>query len=147
VPYLIAAPDDAAAAQHRQWKWTVSINDLRAALNANPRTEVGRTLNRVDIIDHDPGGHAARIAIIGEHTHELRGEEFRTVVDQALGPKAIQSTLFTISRDKTGLTFTGAGFGHGVGLCQVGAAARARNGESLDQILSHYFPGVSVTKS
>lgn len=146
VPYLIAAPDDAAAVQHRQWKWTVSMNDLRAALNTSPRSEVGRSLDRVDIVDHDAGGHAARVAVIGEHTHELRGEEFRTVVDQALGPKAIQSTLFTISRDKTGVTFTGAGFGHGVGLCQVGAAARARNGDSLDQILAHYFPGVLVAR-
>jgi stage II sporulation protein D len=146
VPYLIAAPDDAAAVQHRQWKWTVSISDLRAALNASPRTEVGRTLDRVDVVDHDAGGHAVRLAIVGEHTHELRGEEFRSVVDQALGPKAIQSTLFAISRDQTTVTFTGAGFGHGVGLCQVGAAARARNGESLEQILTHYFPGVSITK-
>jgi stage II sporulation protein D len=147
VPYLIAAPDDAAAVQHRQWKWTVSINDLRAALNASPRAEVGRTLDRVDVVDHDAGGHAARVAVIGEHTHELRGEEFRTVVDRALGPKAIQSTLFTISRDKTGVTFTGAGFGHGVGLCQIGAAARARNGESLDDILTHYFPGTRTIRA
>ena len=144
VPYLIAAPDKAADVQHRQWRWTVSMNDLRAALNTNPRAEVGRTLDRVDIVDHDPGGHAARVAVIGEHMHELRGEEFRTIVDQALGPKAIQSTLFTITREKSGLIFTGAGFGHGVGLCQVGAAALARNGAALDQILQHYFPGVMV---
>ncbi len=77
VPYLIAAPDDVATIQHRQWRWVVSPNDLRAALNASSRAEVGRTLDRVDVIEHDPGGHAARVAVVGEHTHELRGEEFR----------------------------------------------------------------------
>jgi stage II sporulation protein D len=145
VPYLIAAPDDVATIQHRQWRWVVSPNDLRAALNASSRAEVGRTLDRVDVIEHDPGGHAARIAVVGEHTHELRGEEFRTIVDQTLGPRAIQSTLFTITRDKSGIVFTGAGFGHGVGLCQVGAAERARRGDDLLAIVSHYFPGVALT--
>ena len=78
---------------------------------------------------------------MGEHAHELRGEELRTIVNRALGPRAIQSTLFTVSRNRTDVVFSGAGFGHGVGLCQVGAAERARRGESLQAIVSHYFPG------
>ena len=146
VPYLIGAPDDVPANVHRQWRIAVPLEQLRTALNASPRSEVGRTLDRIDVIEQDCGGHANRIALVGEHAHELRGEELRTIVNRALGPRAIQSTLFTVSRNRTDVVFSGAGFGHGVGLCQVGAAERARRGDSLQAIVSHYFPGVLIAK-
>ena len=114
--------------------------------NASPRSEVGRTLDRIDVVEQDCGGRANRIAVVGEHSHEIRGEEFRTIVNRALGPRAIQSTLFTVSRSRSDVVFSGAGFGHGVGLCQVGAAERAKRGESLQAIVSHYFPGVLISK-
>jgi stage II sporulation protein D len=146
VPYLIAAPDDVPSNAHRQWRVAVPLDQLRTALNANPRSEVGRTLYRIDVLDSDCGGHANHVAVAGEHTHELRGEEFRTIVNHALGPRVIQSTLFTVTRSGTDVVFAGAGFGHGVGLCQVGAAERARRGESLEAIVDHYFPGVIVAR-
>jgi stage II sporulation protein D len=141
VPY-----DDVPQSVHRQWRFVVPLEQLRTALNASPRSEVGRTLDRIDVVDQDCGGHANRIAVVGEHAHELRGEEFRTIVNRTLGPRAIQSTLFTVTRNRTDVVFSGAGFGHGVGLCQVGAAERARRGDSLQEIVSHYFPGVLISK-
>jgi stage II sporulation protein D len=42
--------------------------------------------------------------------------------------------------------FTGTGFGHGVGLCQIGALARARLGGPVDRILAHYFPGTRLIR-
>lgn len=146
VPYLIGAPDDLPQNVHRQWRIAVPLEQLRTALNASPRSEVGRTLDRIDMVEQDCGGHANRVAVLGEHTHELRGEEFRTIVNRALGPRAIQSTLFTVSRSRTDVVFSGAGFGHGVGLCQVGAAERAKRGDSLQAIVSHYFPGVTLRR-
>ncbi len=146
VPYLIAAADDVPSSMHRRWQVAVPIESLRLTLNANPRSEVGKTLDRVDVIDHDCGGHANLITVAGEHSHALRGEEFRTIVNRALGPRAIQSTLFTVTRSRTDFVFSGSGFGHGVGLCQVGAAERAKRGDTLQQIVQHYFPGVLVAK-
>ncbi|HKV99256.1 MAG TPA: SpoIID/LytB domain-containing protein [Vicinamibacterales bacterium] len=146
VPYLVGAPDDVPSTVHRQWRITVPIEPLRAALNASPRAEVGRSLDRIDVIEQDCGGHVSRVSVVGEHSHELRGEEFRTIVNRALGPKAIQSTLFTVTRNRTDVVFSGAGFGHGVGLCQVGAAERAKRGDSLQSIVTHYYPGVLVSK-
>lgn len=146
VPYLVGAPDDVPSTVHRQWRIAVPLEQLRVALNASPRSEVGRTLDRIDVIEQDCGGHANRISVAGEHSHELRGEEFRTILNRALGPRAIQSTLFTVSRTRTDVVFAGAGFGHGVGLCQVGATERARRGDSLQAIVSHYFPGVTVAR-
>jgi stage II sporulation protein D len=51
------------------------------------------------------------------------------------------STRFTIDRTPNGFRLNGTGFGHGVGLCQVGAIARARRGDSVAAILGHYYPG------
>jgi SpoIID/LytB domain protein len=45
-----------------------------------------------------------------------------------------------------GFTFHGAGWGHGVGLCQIGAAIMASKGFSAEEILLHYFPGTEVKK-
>ena len=146
VPYLIAAPDDVPSSLHRQWRVSVPREQLRAALNASPRAEVGKTLDRIDVTENDCGGHVNHVMVAGEHTHELRGEEFRTIVNRTLGPRAIQSTLFTVTRMRADFEFSGAGFGHGVGLCQVGAAERARRGDTLQEIVQHYFPGVLLAK-
>jgi len=146
VPYLIAAPDECPTVSHRTWRVDVPIDQLRAALNTSARTEVGRTFDRLEVVSRDPGGHAALVTVAGEHTHQLRGEEFRSILNQSLGPRAIQSTLFAVTRAPSAVVFSGAGFGHGVGLCQTGAAARARQGDSLEAILGHYFPGVHLAR-
>ena len=55
-----------------------------------------------------------------------------------------------ITRDANGqataFTLHGRGWGHGVGLCQIGAAVMAEEGYSYEQILSHYFPGSRLTE-
>jgi SpoIID/LytB domain protein len=43
-------------------------------------------------------------------------------------------------------TFRGAGWGHGVGLCQIGAGVMASRGSSAEEILKHYFRGVEIKK-
>jgi stage II sporulation protein D len=61
-----------------------------------------------------------------------------------MGDRAFLSTRFSVRRTATDYVFSGTGFGHGVGLCQVGAAARAWRGDSVDSILGHYFPAAAV---
>ena len=112
-----------AAERIGTWRVVVPLEQLRAALNARPATEVGRTLDR------DRGDRAGLrrprrpdLRVRGEHTHELRGEEFRTIVNRrsARAPsKAHASPCHATARTSSS---QGTGFGHGVGLCQVGAA-------------------------
>ena len=56
------------------------------------------------------------------------------------------STRFRMSRSPNGADYVlnGTGFGHGVGLCQVGALARARQGAEAADILAAYFPGTRL---
>jgi len=52
--------------------------------------------------------------------------------------------LLTVKRSRDQFVFSGKGFGHGVGLCQAGAAARIRAGASPDRVLEYYFPGTTL---
>jgi stage II sporulation protein D len=76
----------------------------------------------------------------------LNGYRVRT----ALG---LKDTLFTLSRTSNpdgsieAFTFTGRGWGHGIGLCQVGAFGMARAGRSYEDILKTYYRGVELRKA
>ena len=142
VPYLVAEPDNVPARTHRRWVFDAPAAKIRAALAADPRSDAGRRIDAIAVTARDAGGRAARLEVRGTTTRALRGEDLRAILNRAFGDRAIQSTKFTVRRTGGDFHFDGAGFGHGVGLCQVGAAARARRGDSLDAILQAYFPGV-----
>ncbi len=91
-------------------------------------------------------GRVVEVRIIGSRGgFTIRGFPIRT----ALG---IRENLFTIDRvrDEKGrvqsFIFSGKGWGHGVGLCQVGAYGMALRGKKYDQILAHYYTGASLTR-
>jgi stage II sporulation protein D len=75
----------------------------------------------------------------------LRAEDFRLAVDPT-GFK-IKSAAFEIQNAGASWAFVnGKGYGHGVGLCQYGAQAMAREGKTTDQILGYYYPGAKIIK-
>jgi SpoIID/LytB domain protein len=73
-------------------------------------------------------------------------------IRQALSKKTLYSGCFYVKKKgrSKGLTHTfilkGAGWGHGVGMCQVGAASMAHSGKKFDQILTHYYQGIFLQK-
>lgn len=144
VPYLIGTPDAVPESTHRHWQFSLSRERLREAFNASPLSAVGRRLLSMRIVERDASGRASSIEIKGETVHVLRGEQVRSILNQTFGARAIRSTRFALTRSGDEYRFDGTGFGHGVGLCQVGAAARLRRGEPLTAILSSYFPGTRV---
>ena len=141
-PYLLAKPDEVPAAVHRTWTVTVPSDRLRQALNAVPATQVGRLLTSVRVTKRDASGRATAVEIAGERTRVVTGEALRAAINGLLGDRAIQSTRLSIARQTGGYVFTGTGFGHGVGLCQAGALARARLGESAEEIFDAYYDGL-----
>mgnify|MGYP001070393524 FL=1 len=60
------------------------------------------------------------------------------------GWAAVRSTDFEVTERPQGYLFSGRGTGHGAGLCQAGAIARAARGESRGAILAHYYRGAST---
>ena len=146
-PYLAAGRDAGPALDaHREWTFEARGTALRDALNADPRTAIGATLDQIEIAGRDAAGRAEMIVLRGTRTFVVRGEIFRDAVTRALGAGSLRSTLFSVKKTRDGFVFAGKGFGHGVGLCQAGAMARLRAGASADDVLRHYFPGTSLRR-
>jgi len=153
--YLSGSTDTGpAGAAHSDWTFEAGAAAIRAALNADPRTAVGAKLDRIEVAGRDDAGRAEKVLLRGTRTFVVRGEVFREVLTRALGVRTIRSTLFSVKPSRaasgkavapeTAFVFSGKGFGHGVGLCQAGALARLRAGESPEAVLEHYFPGTSL---
>jgi hypothetical protein len=74
----------------------------------------------------------------------MSGHDFRMAVGRMAGWQHMKSTAFDVRRTGSGYRFAGTGFGHGVGLCVIGAGKRAGRGSTVDDILEFYFPKLIV---
>jgi stage II sporulation protein D len=146
--YLAAKKDSVPAGPaHVEWTFQSRLDAMRIALNSDPRTAVGEQLDDIEIAGRDAAGRAEKIILRGTRTFVIRGEIFREVVTRRLGMRTLKSTLFSVKKSHGAFIFTGRGFGHGVGLCQAGALARLKAGDSPDDVLEYYFPGTSLKRS
>jgi len=140
VPYLPSQVDRFCTADGgREWASEITRADLMAALRAHHLADAdwkGLTVAR-----RGPSGRAAAVRV---DNREISAEEFRLAVGESLGWNRIPSTWFEVSRQGDRFVFHGRGWGHGVGLCQKGAAAMAAQGRSAREILNQYFPGASA---
>jgi hypothetical protein len=83
----------------------------------------------------------ARLRLSGLRPDVIAADQFRL----AVGAIALRSTAFALERQGRRLRLTGHGFGHGVGMCVIGAGRRAARGESARTILAQYYPGLDLT--
>jgi stage II sporulation protein D len=141
-----------------RFRWTRSMDGvtLRAALvqylanyTATPGGYPG-TPRDVEIDTRTPSGRVGTLKIATDRgNYVLRGNDIRYVL-RPPGGEILNSTYFTLEtitgRDGaiTRLTIRGAGYGHGVGMCQWGAIGRARAGQDFRTILRTYYPGTTV---
>jgi SpoIID/LytB domain protein len=108
------------------------------------------TLQEIAPLRRGPSGRISRLKIVGSKRRLVVGKELE--IRRWLSRSHLYSSAFvvTVKRDSRGeaerFAFQGAGWGHGVGLCQIGAAVMATRGFSAEQILSHYFRGTDVEK-
>jgi stage II sporulation protein D len=105
----------------------------------------------VRVVHTGPSGRATEIRIQVEHGQiPVFGPDIRAVFQtpegRPLGSTAVQLHPEYQADTLARLVAAGAGWGHGVGLCQWGAVGRARAGQSYDQILSAYFPGTKTER-
>ena len=133
---------DAACEGELGWESDVRVADIESALRAAGLR--GHRLGDLTILARNQSGRVSRIRVEGFTPAEISGPEFRMAVGRVAGWQAIKSTAFDLSRTGSGYHFRGRGFGHGVGLCVVGAGSRASRGASVDDILRFYFPGLTV---
>ncbi len=108
------------------------------------------TLEALVPLQRGPSGRIVRLRITGSKKTLVIGKELE--IRKWLSPTHLLSSAFIVEvlEGKDGkpsrFTLKGAGWGHGVGMCQIGAAVMASRGYSAAQILTHYFPGASLKK-
>ena len=147
-PYLEAVRDDRHSdTPHAHWTYTVPVDAMVHALNADPRTRVGSRVDAIQVTARDASGRAVTVRIQGRVERILKGEELRAVLAKRFGARGVRSTLFDIHRDGSAFVFDGRGFGHGVGLCQAGALARIQAGATPADVLRRYYPGTTLRAS
>lgn len=142
-PYLqpVSDPD---CAQKSAWTKTYTRDQLDAALQGL----LGQSIDKIaslSIETTDSSGRAAVIEITGANgqTKEVTGAALR----ETLGTDSLRSTLFTVTQAPDGsFTFSGHGWGHGMGMCQQGAIAMASDSPAAtyDEILKHYYTGIGI---
>jgi stage II sporulation protein D len=137
LPYLKSRVDDVHA-DDVPWTLERSLTEIQRALAAAGFS--GARLTDVVVQTRNDSGRAARVAVPGLRPESVAGDTFR----KALGAATLRSTAFTIARRGDTITFTGRGYGHGVGMCVIGAGRRARRGETVEQILAAYYPGAAL---
>ncbi len=130
----------------RHYRWTESFGKADVAKKLFPESANAR-LKSVRITKTLPGGHASEVAVAleGQSREVLlhANTEFRRKID----PRKIKSTLWEKIEDGGDkIVITGRGWGHGAGLCQVGAYKMAELGRSAAEILEHYYPSAKVQK-
>jgi len=105
----------------------------------------------VDLIPVERGtsGRLSKLRIVGEKLTLVIGKELE--IRRALSKSHLYSSAFVVDafdRNEQGIpkrfAFIGAGWGHGVGLCQIGAAVMGERGYSYKEILLHYYPGAII---
>lgn len=141
LPYLPAVEDQLPEGTHRNWQFVATVQEWTTILRTDPRTNPGGRLQDLRITRTDRSGRAAEVEITGSQTRRVSGAVLRAVVTAARGERSLMSTRFAIQVTPAGFRLDGTGYGHGVGLCQVGAIARVRRGDSVDAVLRHYYPG------
>jgi stage II sporulation protein D len=162
-PYLRPVSDKIPGSDHYycdpspRFAWTQAYDaaGLRAVLekylasytNA-PKSELGK-ITDVRETGRTASGRMAALAVQTEAgTYTLRGNDIRFVLRDPKGA-ILNSTLISVSEEKSGgevsgLTVTGRGYGHGIGMCQWGAIGRARAGQNFRTILETYYPGTTL---
>jgi len=139
LPYMRSVPDDVHQ-DDQPWTVDLTLEDLQRRL-AVVGFDGRLTAVRVDL--RNESGRAARLRLVGLTPGAMPGDDFRA----AIGNATLRSTAFTVEQSGERLRFTGRGYGHGVGMCVVGAGRRAVRGEGVEAILSQYFPGLHLSKT
>lgn len=91
-----------------------------------------------------PAHWQSRVHVEDVGALRIEDEPARLAVARRIGWDAVQSNDFTMKREGNQVTLRGTGQGHGIGLCQSGANAMAREGASFREILAHYYPNTTI---
>ena len=138
---------DQSTTDFYRWKVTASGTELASLIAKKAGIDLGIVRDLIPL-QRGKSGRISRLRITGTKSTLTVGKELE--IRRILSPSHLYSSAFAVTKVDDGddviFVLDGAGWGHGVGLCQIGAAAMASNGYAWDEILNHYYPGSSLVK-
>ena len=125
-----------------RWRVTYTPEELADLINSRLGADLG-PIRDLQPLARGPSGRIYRLQITGERDDIIIGKELE--IRRALSRTHLYSSAFVVDKEPGRLVLTGAGWGHGVGLCQIGAAVMANEGRTYSEILRHYYRGTTVS--
>jgi len=126
-----------------RWRVEYSPEELAELIKARLGIELG-PIRDMQSLMRGPSGRIYRLKITGEKDYIVIGKELE--IRRALSRSHLYSSAFVVDKEAGKFVLRGAGWGHGVGLCQIGAAVMANQGQGYRGILQHYYRGAEIRK-
>jgi SpoIID/LytB domain protein len=132
-----------------RWRVVYTQDELQALITKKLGMNFGDILDLVPV-ERGKSGRLSRLRIVGSRRTLTVGKELE--IRRALSESHLYSSAFVVDREDfegdvpRRFVLTGAGWGHGVGLCQIGAAVMGAKGYTYEQILLHYYRGAVLER-
>ncbi len=133
-----------------RWKVTYTQEEISQLIAKKTGQDFGSIIE-LNPIERGHSGRIIRLEIVGTKKRKIIGKELE--IRKALSKTHLYSSAFVVDRYNISdeipgkFVLSGAGWGHGVGLCQIGAAMMGEKGYSHEEILMHYFVGAELKKT
>lgn len=132
-----------------RWRVTYSQEELSALIAKNRGEDFGEILDLLPV-ERGESGRLSRLRIVGTKKEQTIGKELE--IRRTLSESHLYSSAFVVEKGEArngipcSFTLIGAGWGHGAGMCQIGAAVMSGKGYAFDEILLHYYKNAEIKK-
>lgn len=133
-----------------RWKVRYTQEELAELIRSNTKNDYGKIVDLIPV-ERGKSGRICKLKIVGTEKTLIIGKELE--IRRTLSPTHLFSSAFIVEKGETDaegipawFELTGAGWGHGVGLCQIGAAVMGEQGYNYNEILLHYYKGADIRK-
>lgn len=140
---------DQETTEFYRWEINYSQEELSTLIHKKSNTDYGFIIDLIPIL-RGKSGRIVKLKIVGSLQTLIIGKELE--IRRILSPTHLYSSAFVVEKGElcdgfpSSFTLHGAGWGHGVGLCQIGAAVMGEKGYSHEEILHHYYQGADIRK-
>ena len=125
------------------WKVEYDQATLTELVNRKLKMDLGDIIDLVPL-DRGKSGRIWRLKIVGSKRSFIIGKELE--IRRVLSETHLYSSAFDVEKKNGLFVLNGRGWGHGVGLCQIGAAVMGERGYKYDDILLYYYRGAKIMK-
>ena len=126
-----------------RWKVSYTKNELSELIRKKSGIDFGEIIS-LEPIKRGVSGRIYELKIVGTKKTLTIGKELE--IRKWFSESHLYSSAFIVEKSANTFTLYGAGWGHGVGLCQIGAAVMATKGYTYKEILAHYYPNTIIKK-